>query len=242
MTIPRNLSKLAQGADTSGVLGTANGGTGTTATPTAGGVIYGTGTAHAITAAGTTGQFLSSNGASAPSWVGAPASAMTLISTQTASTSATLSWTGLSGYNSYQLILKNLTPVSSGGAGTLLFGYGSTPTYISSGYNWSGISIATGSTAVSGLQQSNTIRQYCSGVNNGIGNSNGGTSGIITFEQTNAGYLMYNIQTISYSGSVSETNIFSGQLLSSNTISAIQFSVGGSNISSGTASLYGISS
>ena len=43
MTIPRNLSKLAQGADTSGVLGAANGGTG-------------------LTSVGTTGNILTSNG------------------------------------------------------------------------------------------------------------------------------------------------------------------------------------
>ena len=46
----------------------ANGGTNSTATPTAGGAIYGTGTAYAITAAGTAGQVLQSNGASAPTW------------------------------------------------------------------------------------------------------------------------------------------------------------------------------
>ena len=58
---------------TTGVTGTlpiANGGTNSTATPTAGGAIYGTGTAYAITAAGTAGQVLTSNGASAPTWSG----------------------------------------------------------------------------------------------------------------------------------------------------------------------------
>lgn len=46
----------------------ANGGTNSTATPTAGGAIYGTGTAYAITAAGTAGAVLTSNGTSAPTW------------------------------------------------------------------------------------------------------------------------------------------------------------------------------
>ena len=56
---------------TTGVTGTlpiANGGTNSTATPTGGGAVYGTGTAYAITAAGTAGQVLTSNGASAPTW------------------------------------------------------------------------------------------------------------------------------------------------------------------------------
>jgi hypothetical protein len=46
-----------------------NGGTNGTATPTAGAVPYGTGTAYAFTAAGTSGQVLQSNGSSAPTWV-----------------------------------------------------------------------------------------------------------------------------------------------------------------------------
>lgn len=50
------------------ILPIANGGTNSTATPTLGGVGYGTGTAHAYTAAGTAGQVLTSNGAAAPTW------------------------------------------------------------------------------------------------------------------------------------------------------------------------------
>jgi hypothetical protein len=56
---------------TTGVTGTlpiANGGTNSTTTPVAGAVPYGTGTAYAFTAAGTAGQVLTSNGASAPTW------------------------------------------------------------------------------------------------------------------------------------------------------------------------------
>ena len=58
---------------TTGVTGTlpiANGGTNSTATPTAGGAVYGTGTAFAFTAAGTAGQVLTSAGAGAPVWSG----------------------------------------------------------------------------------------------------------------------------------------------------------------------------
>ena len=51
-----------------GTLAVANGGTNATATPTAGAVPYGTGTAYAFSVAGTSGQVLQSNGASAPTW------------------------------------------------------------------------------------------------------------------------------------------------------------------------------
>ena len=52
----------------SGVLPIANGGTNGTATPTAGGIAYGSGTAYAFTAAGTSGQVLTSAGAGTPTW------------------------------------------------------------------------------------------------------------------------------------------------------------------------------
>ena len=62
-------SSATTGAVTlAGTLAIANGGTNSTATPTAGGAGYGTGTAHAYTAAGTSGQALISGGAGAPAF------------------------------------------------------------------------------------------------------------------------------------------------------------------------------
>jgi hypothetical protein len=46
----------------------ASGGTGGSATPTAGGIVYGTGTVQAVTSAGTAGQYLQSAGAGVPLW------------------------------------------------------------------------------------------------------------------------------------------------------------------------------
>jgi hypothetical protein len=52
----------------SGQVAIANGGTNGTATPTAGGIAYGSGTAYAFTAAGTSGQVLTSAGSGTPTW------------------------------------------------------------------------------------------------------------------------------------------------------------------------------
>jgi hypothetical protein len=60
-----------------GVLVLANGGTGASLTAVNGGAVYSTGSALAITAAGTSGQVLTSNGAGAPTWT-TPTSALQL--------------------------------------------------------------------------------------------------------------------------------------------------------------------
>ena len=75
-------------------LAIASGGTNSTATPTLGGVGYGTGTAHAYTAAGTAGKVLTANGAAAPTWEDAPnpakASGALIVNTTTVNESYVL--------------------------------------------------------------------------------------------------------------------------------------------------------
>jgi trimeric autotransporter adhesin len=61
-------STVALGSEVSGTLPITNGGTNSTATPTAGAIAYGTGTAYAFGTQGTAGQCLVSGGAGAPTW------------------------------------------------------------------------------------------------------------------------------------------------------------------------------
>jgi hypothetical protein len=100
---------------TSGTFAIARGGTNTTATPTNGGITYGTGTAYAFTAAGTSGQVLRSNGAAAPTWVN-PGSLLT------AGTGVTIS-TNTIGLTGQALALHNLANngiIVRNGAGTVV--------------------------------------------------------------------------------------------------------------------------
>ena len=149
-----------------GKLVIANGGTNATATPTAGAVPYGTGTAYAFTLAGTAGQILTSAGAGSPTWatpvvntVSAPVTKTAdftvavgeawIINNKSGSTCtvtlpAAASWIGR------QLIFKNMqaqtlvsassnvVPLDSTSAGTtiLLDVVGNWATMVSDGTNW----------------------------------------------------------------------------------------------------------
>jgi hypothetical protein len=78
-------------------------------TPTAGGVTYGDGSTYANTAAGTAGQLLQSNGASAPTW--ATVSAGFTLGTPVATTSGTsIDFTGIpAGTKQIVITFKNVS-------------------------------------------------------------------------------------------------------------------------------------
>ena len=82
-------------ANVTGTVAIANGGTNATATPTAGGVSYGTGTAYAFSGAGTAGQVLTSNGSAAPTWTSVSGSGtVTSITAGTGLTGGTITSSG----------------------------------------------------------------------------------------------------------------------------------------------------
>lgn len=110
---------IAFGSNTfTGTLPVANGGTNATATPTAGAVAYGTGTAYAFTSAGTSGQVLTSAGSGAPTWATPSAGALVFLSSQTVTGSpTTVDFTsGInSTYDDYFITFENVTFTSVGG-------------------------------------------------------------------------------------------------------------------------------
>ena len=121
-----------------------SGGTGNTATPTAGGIVYGTGTVQAITAAGSSGQFLQSNGASAPSWATVSGN-FTLISTQSGSGANNVTWSGLSGSTNYLLVLSGLADTTANRDTRIRIGTGGT--ILTSGYASAGLIYSSGGAA-----------------------------------------------------------------------------------------------
>jgi len=225
---------------TTGVTGTlpiANGGTGSTATPTAGGVIYGTGTVQAVSVAGTSGQLLQSNGASAPTWVTPSAGALTLLSTVTASASATvdIETTFSSTYASYIIIVSGL--VQSELTSTNLRGYmklgGS---YATSGYN--------GFVGISETAFANTSEQTAYLM---INNSNGATSGaslnlVVRISNPSSTSLKKQVtwEGSTLTGDGTYRFLLGGGINSATTaLTGFRFQMGSGNINSGTFRLYG---
>jgi hypothetical protein len=246
MSIPRNLGAFADNVssagllNTSGITGTvaiANGGTNSTATPTAGGVVYGDGSAHQITSAGTSGQVLQSNGSSAPSWVTMGSSGMVLMSTQTASSSASLSFS-IGGYSKY-FVHFNLNLSNTSGMNLLAqVGSGGGPTYTTSGYNTATNKTANGTnTAVNNASSSGfwltTGQPIASQVSGGFYLS--GVTSAFVAEIT--GFSNY----YSSGGTYAINETFGGSANVNLNVTGLKILTAAGTMSSGTISLYGLS-
>ena len=196
---------------------------------------------------GTAGQFLTSQGSAAsPTWtsVSIPSSAMTLISTQTSG----YVWTGLSGYDKYILIYENIIPGTSNTQLQAVVGTGATPTYITSGYYGQGYSSqynnGTGTTTQATTQNSASAANI-GFINGGSTLNNTKASGKIVIAGTNSSTFVSffgNQGNYGSTGWQAETSMSFAMVSVSAVVTAIKMTLLSGSISSGSASLYGISS
>jgi hypothetical protein len=112
---------IAASQVTSGTLAIAQGGTNSSATPTNGGVGYGTGTAYAFSAAGTSSEVLISAGAASPTW--------TSQSSLAVGTSTNLAG-GAAGSVPYQTGAGATSMLALGASGYVLTAGASAPAYV----------------------------------------------------------------------------------------------------------------
>lgn len=153
----------------SGTLPVASGGTNATATPTAGAVAYGTGSAYAFSASGTAGQVLTSSGSSAPTW-GTP----TAVSQPncTVYTSGTNTFTVPTG------ITKVMVEVWGGGGGAAISQFGGG----GGGYSKGILSVTPGNTITATVGAGGTGGQAL-----GSSGDAGGTSTFSSISATGGG-------------------------------------------------------
>lgn len=201
-------------------------------------------------AVGTSGQVLQSNGTSAPTWVTPSAGAMTLISTQTVSATTAISWTGLSGYSQYILIIKNIY-FSSNDFPIIQIGTGASPTWVTSSYSWTLLmNYGQDGGSSSGNSYGN---QGTTGFTNGVGlslasalgSSTTSSNGNILISNLNtSGPIQFSSQFAMDSGGYSRYFAGSGYWANATALSttAIRLLSQGGLTITGSASLYGISS
>ena len=222
------------------------GGTGISTT-TAYGLIAGGTTATGAfqnTGAGTSGQFLKSNGAAAlPSWVSASVTGtLVLLSTQTASSSATINFTSTitNTYNDYLLIFNNVYPATNGQSLSLAFSVNNGSTYIATNYQSGTNRLDYNSATITNANSTTDIR-----LSYGISSTTTNAAG-------NGFVWLYNMQNSGqpvvgglYSGFTNTTSVMSNTTIqgwnTANTnINAIRLNFSSGNISTGTFSLYGL--
>lgn len=267
MSIPRNLSKLAEGADSSGVLGVANGGTGLTSVGTNGQVIqsngstlswatpattspagstgqlqYNNGGAFGAVSAGTSGQVLTSAGSgSVPTWTTVGGSPWTKIATINGSSMSPYGvFSSLSGYNAYYMVVSGLQ-TASGAADTLYvqFGYGG-GTYITSSVAYSDTNSNQGNLATA---YSNTGSYIPIGAGRQISSSSSGNmTAEILFTAMIGGYPSFTCN-YGFRDGYSATGVagqVAGYLANSNSITNLRVFFAQGNGASGTVTLYGL--
>ncbi len=174
---------------------------------------------------------------------------MTLISTLTASTSATLEVTGLAaGYKSYQIEVIDLVPDNAGaGEFNWELGTGPTPTYLGSVYNYSGafntqgigaLTTTSGSIFGAGISHFATASGLTVTTNSVI-------SGVIYLCDITSARSMKTwhsdmIMILNAATPTFRHYIVAGYVNDTTAMTAIKFYFGSGNMTSGTIKIYGI--
>lgn len=158
---------------------------------------------------------------------------------QTASSSAALSWTGLGTGGYFELTCVDIVPATNAATPGLNVGYGSTPTYESSGWYGTDINANHASTTVAASDINNAAAVVLAGT----GVSNGATygfNGSWKIFPNNGQSVAHIVGSGSYStgSAVSQTTAEGLNVNDTNVTTALQFAMSSGNIQQGSCTLY----
>lgn len=164
----------------------------------------------------------------------------TLVSTQTASGSASLAWTGLTGSN-YRLMCSIL-PATNAVAAQVVLGEGSTPTYKTASYYWGSSRVASSAGTVTGGAGNNVASMGGFDAGNQINNAGYNQSFSLLLNDLSSSTLnkgMLGQGVFSSATGVAALITTAGQYQGdTNPITAIKVQYSSGNIASGDCSLY----
>jgi len=197
---------------------------------------------------GTNGQVLQTNGSGTLSFATPSSGALTLISTQTASSSSSIEWTGLSGYRSYLLVISNFIPTVETDC-RLQVGTGSGPTYVTTNYYWAALINASNSSTPDGTQGAGDSRISLTPGDNCLATTaSGGLSATIYLNNmlaSPAADVRFDFKTVFPRNTATffKSATGNGTLYNNTTAkTAVKIFFDATTIASGSASLYGLQS
>lgn len=193
--------------------------------------------------AGTSGNVLTSDGTNWSSSPAASGSGYVLISSATASSSANISFTGLSStYFAYKIIMQNVAPATDNVSVFLRTSSNNGVSYDggASDYSYGRVQASHSGGTVSGNGITSTSEIVFFGSQGNAANETiYGEVTIVNPSATSYCGIIFSIQYVNTS-SLSFAAFGSGKRLSSSAVDAIQFSCGSGNIATGNFKLYGI--
>jgi len=192
--------------------------------------------------AGTTGQVYTSNGSgSPPTFQAAATGAWTLIQSQTATSSATISFTtGItSTYSTYVFVFNDILPATNAAGFQMQYSINTGSSYVSTGYSGSVMNTST-STSWTNTGSTTLVQLNLSGSQ---ANAEPGLGGkIFIYNVPSSNGATWEGNCIDSQGSATKNyNLLFGCMGNSSAINAFQFSYSSGAIASGLISLYGIS-
>ena len=198
-----------------------------------------------ITAVGTSGNVLTSNGSAWASTAPAGGGAWTLIGTQVASSSASLTQTGLSStYDTYAIALSDLNPSTDGVQPYFRLGDSSGIDSGGTDYDWSYIYVRSGSSGSFSAQDSEGSAQLQLSPYS-VGNaSTEGTGGLLYLHRPGDGTMLPGItwHMCDVDNFSRPTNVLgSGAHASAITLDRVQFLFSSGNIDTGRMTVWGLS-
>jgi hypothetical protein len=215
------------------------------------GVLYSGSSGQLLTtSAGTAGQVLTSNGPGvAPTYqTQAAGGAWTLLQTQTASNSANITFTSTyitSTYNKYALVMNNVVPATNGVSMNMTVSVDNGSNYLATGYK--AVINVFSESATANAVSSTTLIPLTIISGNTLANTTGiGLMGTLYMTNwtsgTNYPEIHGNCAYLESSAANTLTGLWGGRAPTTSAINNIKIVMSSGNISTGTFSLYGISS